>query len=253
MHTDVLSDLVISKVVSVSAMYSEVGASGKRTQRDRWAIIIKYEGETVYSGGGREYVSNHANIALLPKGSSYEWRCVSQGHYYSLEFECDTCCEEIFVFPVKNSEKILKLFKETEYIQTLKRPYCEIESIRNVYSILINLIRSEPKRYLPGEKQAKIAPALEHIAKNYALKITNAQLAELCGISCVYFRKLFADTVGMPPLEYVHSLRIKKAKEMLDSDYGSISDIAASLGYSSIYDFSRTFKKQVGVSPSKYR
>jgi len=39
---------------------------------------------------------------------------------------------------------------------------------------------------------------------------------------------------------------------MLNSDYGSISDIAQSLGYLNIYDFSRAFKKYVGISPSKY-
>jgi YesN/AraC family two-component response regulator len=53
-------------------------------------------------------------------------------------------------------------------------------------------------------------------------------------------------------MAYVKKLKIKKAKEMLESDFGSISDIAHSLGYSNIYDFSRDFKKQVGVSPTKY-
>lgn len=47
-------------------------------------------------------------------------------------------------------------------------------------------------------------------------------------------------------------MRIKKAKEMLKSDYGSITGIAESLGYLNIYDFSRNFKNHVGISPSEY-
>ena len=47
--------------------------------------------------------------------------------------------------------------------------------------------------------------------------------------------------------------RIKKAKEMLETDYGNIGDIALSLGYKSIYDFSRAFKKRTSLSPSRYR
>ena len=43
-----------------------------------------------------------------------------------------------------------------------------------------------------------------------------------------------------------------KATEMLQSDYGSITNVAQSLGYLTIYDFSRTFKKYIGVSPSNY-
>ena len=49
-----------------------------------------------------------------------------------------------------------------------------------------------------------------------------------------------------------NELKMKKAKEMLKSDYGSITDIAHFLGYLDIYDFSRVFKKHTGIPPSKY-
>ena len=39
---------------------------------------------------------------------------------------------------------------------------------------------------------------------------------------------------------------------MLLGEYGSITDIALSLGYANIYDFSRTFKRIAGISPKKY-
>ncbi|MBO5199079.1 MAG: helix-turn-helix domain-containing protein [Lachnospiraceae bacterium] len=45
--------------------------------------------------------------------------------------------------------------------------------------------------------------------------------------SAFYFRKLFTEVLGTSPIAYVHELRIKKAKEMLKSDYGSITDAAA--------------------------
>ena len=40
----------------------------------------------------------------------------------------------------------------------------------------------------------------------------------------------------------------KKAKEMLQCDYGSITDIALSLGYNNIYEFSKDFKKMQGCN-----
>ena len=128
----------------------------------------------------------------------------------------------------------------------------EQESIRDIYSLIIELSKVEDKRYFPEEKRKKIAPAIEYIAKNYTRQIKNIEIAEICGLSEVYLRKLFSEIYGVSPMAYVKKLKIKKAKEMLESDFGSISDIAHSLGYSNIYDFSRDFKKQVGVSPTKY-
>ena len=58
--------------------------------------------------------------------------------------------------------------------------------------------------------------------------------------------------MGTSPIAYLHELRIKKAKDMLGSDYGTLSDVALSLGYTSLYDFSRDFKKRTGTAPSRY-
>ena len=113
--------------------------------------------------------------------------------------------------------------------------------------------KSEPKKYMPTEKQRKIAPTLDYIARYYNTRIKNDELAAMAGLSTVYFRKLFTVIMGQSPADYVQSVRIGKAKEMLQSDYGSITDIAFSLGYLNIYDFSRVFKKYVGVSPKQYQ
>ena len=53
-------------------------------------------------------------------------------------------------------------------------------------------------------------------------------------------------------MEYLHMLRMKKAAEMLKTDYDSIDSISISVGYNSIYHFSKMFKKHFGISPSKY-
>ena len=107
--------------------------------------------------------------------------------------------------------------------------------------------------YALFEKQQKIAPALDFIAKNYGQHLKNDDLAQLCNMSTVYFRKLFKEVMGKSPIEYIQTLKIEKAKEILKSDYGSISDIAYELVYQNIYDFSRTFKKIVGVSPKNFK
>ena len=252
MNIDILSNLVITKVYSVSSMYTPKDKGSSRKDRRRWAIIIKYEGETLYTSNGKTFLSDIDHMVILPKGCSYDWVCTKAGHFSTIEFESDATFTEPLTFSPKNSEKILKILKELEYKRTIKNAMTEIESIKDTYSIILALAQTEHEKYLPTEKQRKISSAIEYISQNYNKKISNDTLALLSGMSTVYFRKLFTQTVGVSPIVYARELRIEKAKEMLKSDYGTISDVAQSLGYSNLYDFSRDFKKHVGVSPSKY-
>ena len=127
-----------------------------------------------------------------------------------------------------------------------------LESIRDAYSVLLLLHESSTEHYYPNERRDRLAPALDYISRHFAEPIKNDTLAEICGMSNVYFRKMFTAVYGTSPIAYTRDLRIRKAKEMLRGDYSSISDIAFSLGYPSLYDFFRDFKKHTGVPPSKY-
>lgn len=252
MHLDILSDLIITKICSAATMYYEAGTKNKRINRERWSVTLKFEGETEYLANGKNYRSDKNNIMILPKGCSYEWQCTKSGNFCFVEFDCDKEYDGIFCLPVGNSEKILRMLKEIEHKRALKKPMCEAECIRDVYSVILLLAGALEKKYIPSKKLDKIAPAINYIAENYKENIKNDDLARICGLSTVYFRKLFTSVTGVSPITYLHELKIKKAKEMLRGDYGSITDIAESLGYLNIYDFSRDFKKHTGVSPSKY-
>ena len=59
MTIDILSDLVITKVYSVSTLYTPEKTKLKRNNRERWAAVIKYEGETVYSSNGKRFFIRH--------------------------------------------------------------------------------------------------------------------------------------------------------------------------------------------------
>ena len=233
-------------------MYTEKNTGSKRKKRPLWALVIKYEGETRYKTGGMEYISNINNIVILPKGCDYDWRCTESGHFSIIEFECNKSCSEIFSFNVKNGEAYLEAIKKMEIDRAFKKTACKLDEFKNLYSLISSILKTSEKKYIPSEREKRIFRAIEYIAQNYNKHITNIELADVCGLSAVYFRKLFRDITGMPPIKYVQLFKIKKAKEMLKSDYSSITDIAYSLGYNNVYEFSRDFKKYTGISPSKY-
>ena len=252
MKSDVLYDINVEKINSVFTVYNEKTKMQKRVNRSCWAIILKYEGETKYVCNNKCLISDFANMVILPKGSSYEWECTKSGRYYAIEFECETVCDDIFGFHIKDEEKILNLFKEMERRLILKRSTYKLENIKCVYDILLMLVKSKHPQYMPSKKQQKISFATDYILENYNKPLKNDDLASLTGLSTIYFRKLFTETFGISPMAYIHGLRIKKAEEILKSDFGSLTEVALSLGYPNIYDFSRAFKNHTGISPSGY-
>ena len=252
MNSSVLSNLIIKKVRHVASIFTNEGASARREDRECWSLVIKYEGQTVYNVNGKNIISDINHIIILPKGSSYAWKCVKKGYFSCVEFDSDLTYPEPLSVPVQNAEAILKRFNELESKYNQKGIARELENVRDVYSILISILSAETKSYSSSEKRRKIAPALEYISLHYKEKITNDNLAEVSKISNVYFRKIFTEIMGMSPITYINNFKISKAKEMLKSDYGSLTDLALSLGYPNLYTFSRDFKKYVGVSPTKF-
>ena len=257
MNTEILANLTLLKIYLVSRLYSEANRGARRENRSAWAMIFKFEGETVYESGGKTLVSNRENAVLLPRNSSYEWKCVRAGHFYAIEFDCDCPADPATLqpmsFPVLNPEKMLQLFKDCEYKSTLKNSVYKLELFKNAYEILAILLKpASQKSYQSEKKREKIALALDYIARNYHEKIKNAELAALCGMSEVYFRKAFTAIAGDSPIGYVQKLRMKKAAEILKTDFVSLSEAAVSLGYGDISEFSRAFKKYAGVSPREY-
>ena len=247
-----LSNLIIKNIIFATTVFNEENTKVKRENRPCWAVILKYEGETVYTVNGRKIVSNKNNPVILPKGCSYEWQCIKRGNYVVIELDSDLTFSDIFTFNIKNCDKILHLMKFTEQIMTTKPDMYNMKAINNTYSVILSLMENCTTHYVNNDKKFKIQPAIDFISKNYNKEIKNDELAKICNVSTVYFRKLFKNITGTSPIAYTHNIRIEKAKEMLKSDYGTISDIAQSVGYPSIYDFSRAFKKHTGISPSKY-
>ena len=83
-------------------------------------------------------------------------------------------------------------------------------------------------------------------------KFDYEEFVSLSGLSYSYFKKLFIQKYGMPPVKYVNSLKIKRACELLATNNFTVSEIAEICGFENTYYFSTVFKNYVGVSPKNY-
>lgn len=245
-----MKDLTVQRIWNVFRLKnSPVGQTVHRRDRERWALILKTEGQTIYSAAGETVLSDATHPVLLPRGCSYSWECTHPGECIVIEFEAEEQQTEILSFSIADNSLIRNSFQKIEKNLDLSPLECKFR----LYEILRFLHRSDRKEYISKEKMQRLKPAMERMTAFYFdPSLTNDALAALCGISTVYFRKLFEEVYGISPIKYLHNLRIRKAKAMLRSDYDSIGQVAESVGYGDIYHFSKMFRIYTGQSPSEY-
>ncbi|WP_165444949.1 helix-turn-helix domain-containing protein [Gracilibacillus phocaeensis] len=94
---------------------------------------------------------------------------------------------------------------------------------------------------------------MEYVKKNYHNEISLNGIANELSLDYAYISRLFKQKTGMKFMEYVISLRLAKAKDLLIHSSLSVKDIGKSVGYVNAHSFIRIFKKNEGTTPGKYR
>lgn len=92
-----------------------------------------------------------------------------------------------------------------------------------------------------------------YLAENLYTPLTLSDVCAKFFIGKSQLCKLFADHLGESPIEYFLKLKTAEAKRLLAAEEYSVTRISDMLGYSSIHNFSRAFKKSVGISPTEYK
>lgn len=106
---------------------------------------------------------------------------------------------------------------------------------------------------LHQQRLLRFEPVLEYIDNHLNETISIATLATLVHLETTYFSSLFKQTFGVPPLRYLHHKRVEKALRLLHETDCTLDEIAARLGYSDGFHFSRTVKRITGISPRTLR
>ncbi len=91
------------------------------------------------------------------------------------------------------------------------------------------------------------------VGAHYHLPNPVAEMAKRSGLSERSFLRRFRSATGQSPAEYVQTVRIEEAKQMLEAEDTPIEQIAAEVGYTEPSSLRHAFRKQVGITASAYR
>ncbi|WP_432696563.1 GlxA family transcriptional regulator [Marinobacterium sp. YM272] len=91
------------------------------------------------------------------------------------------------------------------------------------------------------------------IANNYELDNPVERMVAQSGLAERTFKRRFQAATGYTPIEYVQTLRIEEAKQMLEATEMGTEQIGAEVGYTDPASFRRLFKRMTGITPARYR
>lgn len=147
-----------------------------------------------------------------------------------------------------------ELFRSIILELQLKRPCFEELLCLYLRQLFIGIERaqlglSEEKYSNYRELEATVHFFNESFAQNICIE----EYAKKQHMSVCWFIRSFKRYMGVTPMQYITSIRMNKARELLKNTNYSIQEISGLVGYENPLYFSRIFKKQIGCSPSDYR
>ena len=116
------------------------------------------------------------------------------------------------------------------------------------YSSQLPVIRD----YAGGLPKHKLRLAIDYIQANLGTDISLDELSQTVGMSMHHFSRLFKQSLGYSPYQYVLRCRVERAKRLLLQKKLSIAEVALTVGFSSQSHLTQHFKRQVGATPKQF-
>lgn len=135
------------------------------------------------------------------------------------------------------------------YIESLKTTLC-------IHLLKHHSIASDKVTHFSNNKglsARKLRQAISYIQDNLEKDLTLAEISAVVEMSMYHFSRLFKQSTGFAPHQYVMNCRIAKAKKLLAESNKTIEQISEQVGFQSQSHFTNVFRKFMGITPKVYR
>ena len=214
------------------------------------SLTFRRSGSITVKSEHGEFVSGPGTLTFIPKGCDYESEILEAGdmyvmHFYTVgdEYEKPECAAHGFPLAVSNlfANLISRHTSEGTDLACMSMAYELLSEARTALS---------PPTVHPHRRMIKCKEYLDENICDSSLRIS--ELAEMCEVSEVYFRREFKKFYGTSPMDYIKRRRIEVAQGLLQTGLCSVTETAFQSGFESISYFSSEFRRLTGISPSEY-
>lgn len=203
---------------------------------------------------GNVFFAKSKSLIYIPDGYGYKIKLTPYGAGTTIGIKFSMVDEKGEKFILSDKIKVFDKEDFKDYVYSIESAikgsnffYARIKS--DIYNILAKI--SEDRK-IP-EKYRIIKDGIDALEKDIMSDLTISDIAKMCNISEIYFRRLFKEYSGFSPMEYRMKSRIEIAKKHIEYDEFSIFEIAELSGFKDTSYFCRQFKKYTGITPTEYR
>ncbi len=182
--------------------------------------------------------------AALPLPARKEWvQLLERNNAFSLQFGF------VPTSPVELLDKVRQMFGKWSMGDA-----SELLPIKALFYQFVHELAEQAALQTGMARKADfVSQAIHYMQEHFEERITLQDLSELLDCSASYLSRMFKRELGQSPIDYLISLRIARAKELLLLTDASMQEIAENVGFADSGYLNRTFRKHVGMTPSKFK
>ena len=226
-------------------------------------FVVEGKGELIVNGKTFELEKN--DIYILHDSESYVYKALPPGRFIrKIIYFNSINSENIFEttgldkisrirMPAEDAEHILYLFTQIDEINRSRQDKFMLKMSSLAYNLILLLSSQTYEHADLIDVSDYLIRAVDFAMKNLGSNLHIADLAKAACCSESYLSKIFKQNLNINPHQWLELQRIQFSAERLLQSRMKIYEIAEELNYSDSFHFSRTFKRIVGVSPTRFR
>lgn len=220
---------------------------------DEGRLEVTYQGETVQAGAN--------DVVLIDCRHEHQYRALGTLKFHYFHFTGITSANYAARITDLNRHFVIRSLK-SELVQNEFRSLYRLAQTQtnmqnehriSVYIQMILAELAEAVSTVPAVATQAIEQAVSYMQAHMKEPVTLDEIARVTGYNKQYFSRHFKKYMGTPPHRYFLSMRIQFAKRLLLTTHDSVERIAYQCGFDNVSNFIRTFKQQVGMTPTVFR
>lgn len=237
----------IDRFKSISYIKDKKGRILTFQSRHASCLIIPLKGRLKFSFGDKIIITDSQQGIFIPEGTAYTNECLESAESICVNFHISNTTMLPCILNGMNEKLAMTFYQEMRQKACENTESAQYYLLSKLYQLAFLLFQTVPPQSCKEQLAEKAFSYMQSEFVRAELQID--EIADFCNVSAVYLRKVVKAVYQKTPFHLLTELRMKKACEML-LEKRPINEIALSVGYSDIYQFSRAYKRYFGYPPT---